>query len=239
MRWRGGAGLGIALSFSVSAALLCVVVTGTDDRPASDQGHVAGSKPSENVIQVQTAPRISLTDLSRQDYGGIRLPWSASDGPHNTKEGAASGFAQSPRGALLAAIHITVRANAVWGPQVFEQTISRQVTGPEVSELLTQTREAYEQQRQRGRLPYGRALGRAYVAIEAFRWLGYTPTIANLDLLTAGPGDSDVTVRAVTRVQLQWLHGDWRVVGPPDGDWAATATPITSTNGYSYFPANG
>ncbi|NVI92054.1 hypothetical protein [Actinomadura sp. BRA 177] len=71
---------------------------------------------------------------------------------------------------------------------------------------------------------------------EGFRWLGYSPEVASVDLLSAGPGDSDVTVRAVTRLQLRWQDGDWRVVAPPGGTWAGTAAPIRSLDGYVRFP---
>ncbi|MBO2447148.1 hypothetical protein J4573_08625 [Actinomadura barringtoniae] len=140
---------------------------------------------------------------------------------------------------MLAAIHITARANAVWGPRIFEPTIAQQVTGPDAAALADETRQAYEQQRRSTHTPDGRPLGRAYVTIEGFRWLGYTSDLADLDLVTAGPGDSDATVRAVTRVLLEWRDGDWRVVGPPNGNWAASAAPIESADGYTRFPQGG
>jgi hypothetical protein len=205
-------------------------------QPAQQIETARTPSPSSSAPTMQAAPAVSLVGLTWKDYQGVRLPWSTDDGPHTSKDDLASGFSQTPRGALLAAIHITARANAVWGPRIFEPTIAQQVTGPDATELADQTRQAYEQQRRNTRLPYGRPLGRAYVTIEGFRWLDYTPDLADLDLLTAGPGDSDTTVRAVTRILLHWREGDWRVVGPPNGNWAESAAPVESADGYIRFP---
>ncbi|WP_433332998.1 hypothetical protein [Spirillospora sp. CA-294931] len=166
----------------------------------------------------------------------MRLPRSPSDGPRRTDRDLVSGFGHTPNGALLAAIHIVVRAAPQWAPDVFESTITHQVIGPDKVELLESIRSAHEQLRKRARLPVGVALGRAHAAIEGFRFLGYTPSLASLDLLSAGPGEDDLTVRAATRVQLRWHDGDWRAICPLGGDWGSSAVPITSTAGYTLFP---
>src|SRR5690606_3480837 len=96
---------------------------------------------------------------------------STGDGPRSLNGGRAVGFARTPLGALLAAVHIAVRANPQWGPKVFEPTIGDQVIGPDAEALLASTREAYD--RLRGDRPDGAELGRGYVALEGFRWLAY------------------------------------------------------------------
>ncbi|OLT31885.1 hypothetical protein BJF79_08820 [Actinomadura sp. CNU-125] len=164
------------------------------------------------------------------------LPYAA-DGPRESGGGLAFGFARTPHGALLAAVHIVVRAHALWGPRVFEPTIRNQVIGPDVPTLLESTQASYESRR--GDRPFGAALGRAYVVLEGFRWLGYSPRSASLDLVSAGPGDSDVTVRAATRVQLRWENGDWRVLAPPGGSWGGSAVSVPSADGYVRFPQAG
>ncbi|TDE22062.1 hypothetical protein [Actinomadura sp. 6K520] len=187
--------------------------------------------------QLASAPQVPFTGMMWRDYHGVLLPYSADDGPRDTANDLATGFARTPRGALLAAVHIVVRANVRWGPKVFEPTIEDQVIGPDAEALLAAAREAYEELR--GDRPDGEALGRGYVVLEGFRWQGYSPAAASVDLVSAGPGDSDVTVRAVTRVQVQWQGGDWRVVGPPGGTWAGSAAPVDSTDGYVRFPGGG
>lgn len=166
---------------------------------------------------------------------GSALPTSPADGPHDHHDGLAAGFSRTPAGALAAAVHISVRSAALWGPKVFEPTIARQIIGPDQKLLLEACRSSYETQRTRRHLAANAPLGRGYALIEAFRWQTYTPDSATVDLLSAGPGDQGITVRASTRIQLQWNGGDWKVLAPPGGDWGNTAIPIPNTAGYSLF----
>ncbi|MFI6515616.1 hypothetical protein ACIBF1_08675 [Spirillospora sp. NPDC050679] len=174
--------------------------------------------------------------MTWHDLQGMRLPHAADDGPRHRRGDLAEGFARTPRGALLAAIHVAVRADPRWGPKVFEPTITRQITGPDDGALLKLISETYDDRRERARLPYGAPLDRGHAVIEGFRWLGYTPESASLDVVSAGPGDSDVTVRAATRLQVQWHDGDWRLLAPPGGDWRGSAAPIDSLDGYTSLP---
>ncbi|RAY14980.1 hypothetical protein DPM19_09520 [Actinomadura craniellae] len=179
--------------------------------------------------QLQAAPQVELTDLTWSDYHGVRLPSSVADGPFRTVDGTASGFSRTPRGALLAAIHIVVRADARWGPGVFEPTITHQVTGPDQGVLMEAVRGFHAVLAPESR--------KAYAVIEGFRWQGYTPDAASVEIVSAGPGDGSVTVRAATRLQVQWQAGDWRLVAPPGGEWGNSAAAIHSTDGYTLFPA--
>ena len=182
-------------------------------------------------------PPADLAGLGRADFHGVELPVSRSAGPRDTRGGLARGFADTPLGALLAAVNIGVRANAQWGPAVFGPTIRGQVTGPGTAALLAACGASYGQGRQTAGVPAGQPLGRAYVAEEAFRWVIYTPADATVDIVSAGPGDYGATVRAVTRIEVEWLAGDWRVIAPPGGDWGNSAAPLTSLTGYTSFPA--
>jgi hypothetical protein len=82
-------------------------------------------------------------------------------------------------------------------------------------------------------------VARAYAVEEAFRFDGYTADDATVDIVSAGPGDNGTTVRAATRIEVEWLSGDWRVVAPPGGDWGNSAIPVTSLSGYTTFPGQG
>ncbi|MEU8804894.1 hypothetical protein [Spirillospora sp. NPDC048819] len=231
--WRRGCV--IAGAVIAGAALLGLVVppvvgTEPESRPAP-----AG--PPVQAGRLVSAPEVSLAELSWRDYHGVLLPYSGAAGPREVGGDRAAGFARTPLGSLLAAVHIAVRANVQWGPKVFEPTIEEQVIGPDAEALLASTRAAYEELR--GDRPDGAALGRGYVVLEGFRWQGYSPQGASVDLVSAGPGDSDVTARAVTRVQLRWQDGDWRVVGPPGGTWAGAASAIESPDGYVRLQGGG
>lgn len=183
-------------------------------------------------------PSISLAGLRWSDFHGVQLPSSAA-GPRSTSGGLASGFTDTPLGALLAALNIAVRANGLWGPVIFGPTIRDQVTGPDAPQLLASCWSAYSQASRAAHVTGGQPLGNAYVTEEAFRWVGWTPADATVDLVSAGPDSRGSTVRAVTRVEVVWLDGDWRVVAPPGGDWGHSASPLTSLNGYTTFPGQG
>ncbi|MFB4298450.1 hypothetical protein [Actinomadura sp. NTSP31] len=193
--------------------------------------------PRLSTGRLVAAAQVSFAGVMWRDYHGVTLPSSVGDGPRSTSGDLASGFTRTPLGALLAGVHIAVRANAQWGPKVFEPTITKQVIGPDAQALLAATSGLYT--KRRGHLPDGAALGRAYVVLEGFRWQAYSPDTASLDLVSAGPGDSDMTVRAATRIQLQWHDDDWRVIAPPGGTWGGSAASVPSADGYIRFPGGG
>ncbi|MFD0690941.1 hypothetical protein [Actinomadura fibrosa] len=227
-----------AITAAIAGGVL-VGLTMHSTRPAAPAAPENPSAEGHRLVHDEplwTSPHVSFAELSWSDYHGVSLPRSVQDGPRDMGGELAAGFSRTARGALLAALHIAVRANAQWGPRVFEPTIQRQVTGPDAATLLASTRTLYVGQRERARVAYGTALGRAYSVLEGFRWLGYSPEVASLDLVSAGPGDSDATVRAVTRIQLQWRDGDWRVVAPPGGTWGGSAASVDSLDGYLRFP---
>jgi hypothetical protein len=151
----------------------------------------------------------------------------------------ASGYSDTPLGALLAALNIAVRANAQWGPRIFGPTISDQVTGPDAAALLAACQSDYSQASSAARIIGGGPLGDVFVTEEAFRWVDWTAADATVDLVSAGPGSLGVTVRAVTQVQVTWDGSDWKVIAPPGGDWGNSAAPLASLNGYTIFPGQG
>jgi len=250
---RRGARRRRAWAVAATAAALAVAAAGgvaawTSSRnpspsPAGAAGprHVARrslSSPSPAPVPPSgpQIPQVKLTGLRWKSFHGVELPVSSAAGPHDMRSGLASGFSDTPLGALLAAVNIGVRANAQWGPDVFGPTIRGQVTGPDGPALLAACQTAYDQARPAAGVPPGQPLGPAYVSEEAFRWEGYTPASATVDIVSAGPGGQNVTVRAATRIEVQWRRGDWRVVAPPAGDWGNSATQITSLAGYTRLP---
>ncbi|REF00634.1 hypothetical protein [Thermomonospora umbrina] len=193
-----------------------------------------------------TAPVPRMFDGVRwRSFHGIDLPYSPAHGPGRRDGELVSGFARTPAGALLAALHIGVRANAQWGPGVFEPTVRQQVVGSDAGLLLLQCRNLYARQREAAGVPEGEPLGAVQAVQEAYRWNHYSANEATVDLLTAGPSagagaGSDAAgggiVRAVTRLQLVWRRGDWRVVAPPGGDWSGASSQVGSAAGYTPFP---
>jgi hypothetical protein len=175
-------------------------------------------------------------DLTWTDFHGIALPVSASAGPRDTRGGLASGFADTPRGALLAAINIGVRTAAQWGTAIFGPTITRQVTGPDADALLRAEASAYAQLRAAAHVRAGQPTGRGYAAEAGYRFVAWSPADTTVDIVTAGPSATGTTVLASTRIQVIWQGGDWRAVAPPGGNWASAANAISSLTGYTIFP---
>jgi hypothetical protein len=173
------------------------------------------------------------------DYHGIELPVSVQDGPRYMRKGLAWGFTDTPSGALLAAVNIVVRTAALWGPAVYQPTIRQQVTGPDAAALMGADASGYAAMRSATRVKVGQPAGRGYAAEAGFRFAAYTPTDATVDVVTEGPGIRSWTVLVATRIEVVWRHGDWRVVAPPGGDWAHSATVISSLIGYTLFANQG
>ena len=171
------------------------------------------------------------------DFHGIQLPVSATAGPHHLHNGLARGFADTPLGAVLAAVNIAVRTAAQWGPRIYRPTINHQVTGPAARLLLAADHSDYAALRAAAHVAPGQPAGRGYAVEAAYRLVSYTPTSATADIVSEGPASNGTAVSAVTRIQLRWLRGDWRVIAPPGGNWASSATTVSSLSGYTAFPS--
>jgi hypothetical protein len=233
----GAAALVIVLGAVLALALGLRHGTGNGRSPATTSRVAAPARASGPAAP--SLPRVNLAGLRWTGYHGVELPSSPAAGPSNTADGLASGYADTPLGALIAAVNIGVRANAQWGPDVFGPTITNQVTGPDAAALLASCQSAYSQASQAAHVTDGQMLGNAYVTEEAFRWVAYTPADATVDLVSAGPGSQGVAVRATTRIEVVWSGGDWRVVAPPGGDWGNAAAPLSSLSGYTILPGQG
>lgn len=187
----------------------------------------------------ESSPADAGQGLSWVNFHGIELPISPHDGPRDTSHGLAQGFTDTPRGALLAAINIGVRTAALWGPAIYTPTITHQVTGPDAAALLNSDTSNYKGLRAMTHVQAGQAAGRGYAVEAAYRFDAWTPAGAAVDVVSEGPGSGGSTVLAVTRIEVVWQRGDWRVVAPPGGDWASSAASVSSLTGYIAFPSEG
>ena len=226
-----------AAAVAGAAAALVIAWSGTAGSSAAPVARRAAPAASPaGGSQARQLPQVSLGGLRWSDYHGVELPSSPAAGPRDASGGLASGFADTPLGALLAVVNIAVRAEAEWGPGVYGPTIRDQVTGPYAAALLAGCQAAYAQASQAAHVTGGAPLGNAYVTEEAFRWVAWSPAAATVDLVSAAPGSQGTTVRATVRVQVTWSGGDWRVVAPPGGDWGNAAAGLSSLSGYTLFP---
>ena len=177
-------------------------------------------------------PTIDVSQIHWMDYDGCQLPVSPTAGPRSTAGGVASGFADSPTGALLAAVNIAVRTSWEFGPQVFQTVIENQVTGQYQADLLTDALDSWDQAGQQDPNPGSCA------EMDGFDWQYYSSSAAALDIAeSASANGSTITVAA--QVQLQWVDGDWEVVAPDGGDWSNVSTELDSLTGYTLFLGQG
>jgi hypothetical protein len=230
----------------IAAVLITLAAAGTGLTLAARHGAsparaapspAAGVRPrSWPALAPLPVPQVSLARLAWMDLDGAEVPVSRSAGPRHMQDSLAWGFADTPLGALMAAVNIGVRANAWWGPGIFVPTIRGQVTGPGTAALLASCQASYQQASRAQGVPAGQPLGRASVTEEAFRWVTYTPASATVEIVSASPGAQGGTARAVTRIEEAWSGGDWRVIAPPGGDWGNSAAPLISLTGYTSFP---
>ena len=209
------------------------------NRNTTPPGHASRRAHRTPATRTSSSPATAGQGLSWTDFHGIQLPVSAHDGPRDTSGGLAQGFTDTPRGALLAAINIGVRTAPLWGPAIYTPTITRQVTGPDATALLNADASSYKALQAAARVPAGQPAGRGYAVEAAYRFIAWTPADATVDVVTEGPGNNSATVLAATRIEVTWLRGDWRLVAPPGGDWANSATSIPSLTGYTAFPNKG
>ena len=196
----------------------------------------AGPSTAAGPPPARVTAGASRPELRWADFHGIELPVSAQAGPLHRQNGLAWGFTDTPLGAVLAAVNIGVRTAAQWGPEIYQPTITRQVTGPGTWALLAADASDYAALRDAARVAPGQPAGRGYAVEAAYRLAAYNPSAATADIVTEGPASNGTTVLAVTRVQLVWQSGDWRVIAPPGGTWASSATTAPSMTGFTAFP---
>lgn len=227
----------VALLALVIVGAVVFVVRGGGPGTSSARSPVipteSSGNPGQNSGQVAAPSGEKLTSdgVSWSDFHGIPVPTSSA-GPRNVDGARASGFARSPAGAVLAAIHISYRVGSSAGPAVFEPTIAAQVVGADKDKFLATTEASYSADAGRygaasdGSLPseFARAV-REGSRVWAYRTDAYDSSLASIHVLsrtqTVGATDPTYVDFAYT---VRWVDGDWRLVAPLNGDWRSVTT---------------
>ncbi len=225
------------IALAALAGLLALVVTlvtvlvlrgGEDAAPAPDGGAGAGADAGDSggITPRPASEELNAETVVWEDLFGTPVPTSAA-GPHDHIGNRAAGFDQSPAGAVLAAIHISYRAEVSNGPAVFEPTLSEQVVGDDKETWLSNLQEVYAAERARGAVvgPSGELTDDLKKAIReksqvwGYRVDAYDSTAASVQLLlrTIPTGQVEPTFVNLTTT-VRWVDGDWRLVAPVDGD---------------------
>lgn len=151
-----------------------------------------------------------------QSFQGRVMPYSATAGPSAVRGPVVAGYAHTPTGALIAAVQIGWRFGATphggWRAVTAEQVMP----GP--------SRDAYVGQRGAAG-DFGPADSLAQTV--AFRFDGYTPALAVVDLVTR---DTSGNLQSAPST-VTWSGGDWRLVLPADVS-VSGASVIPNLDGY-------
>lgn len=246
-RWVVVIALGLAALGVIAAGL--VVALGRRDVPVAHpaaEAHPVVPRPNgtAGVVPLSRTPSVpssrapdALTrdDLSWVSVAGARVPVSAAAGPYDTRDGRALGFAHTSAGAVMAAVHISVRLSPQAGPAVFGPTLREQVVG-DVDALARQLDADYQSARAALGVPYGQPAGRLYSRVRGYRVEMDGGDAAGVRLLIEGPGATGSVLVALT-LRVRWTGTDWSLVAPDGGVWDATV--VTDPTGYLLFPGGG
>lgn len=167
---------------------------------------------------------------------GVELPTSAGHGPRDRDGHRTSGFARTPTGAVIAALHLVVQVSPQSGPDVFVPTLAEQVTGPDAGTFTHQVHTEYEQAAHAASVPYGQPLCPIYGRFAGYLLDSYAGDAASLRLLVEAPGPDGVARLVSVLVQLVRVDGDWRLVAPPRGDWSSVSTLVPASAAGQYTP---
>jgi hypothetical protein len=236
-RWRRRRRLAFLLVVAIVAAVAAQHYA--HPHSAGSSRRSSGQAAHHAMPSAQGRAGAARSRLSWVNFHGIELPISATAGPRHMDNGLARGFADTPLGAVLAAVNIVVRTAAQWGPRIYRPTITHHVTGSGAYALLADDDRDYAALRATAHVPPGQPAGRGYAVEAAYRLAAYSPAAATADIVSEGPVGNGTTVLAVTRIQVVWQHGDWRVVAPPGGTWPSSATTASSLTSYTPFPDEG
>jgi hypothetical protein len=220
-----------------SAVVLCVLVYPlglyadsrlNDNAPIPTTGAPVSTPPSSPASVAVVLP----ADTTWTTVAGVAVPTSATAGPLHHDHGLASGFAHTPAGAVLAAVHLLVNTTPQVGPAVFEPTLRTQVVGRDAAAMRDAVEADY---RSLGGDPAtGGPIGSLPAALAGARLAAFTNTVAHIDVVTVTVDATGTARFAATPVDLAWTGSDWALVAPPAGRWDGMITAVTPAQAASY-----
>ncbi|MEH0971566.1 hypothetical protein V6U77_10570 [Micromonospora sp. CPCC 205546] len=224
----------ITLAAAAATSLGVAAVAAMRDEPtaAAQQAGVTAAAP----VPDPTARAVALpADLRWTPVAGISLPVSGQAGPLDTSGGAARRFSHDEAGALLAAVHITVRCAPQLGPGVFDQTLQKQVVGADAPAMRSTIGQDYDHLRANANVPYGQPVGRLEAVLRGYQLTNYSQQAASVLLLTEARDAQGNPLLAATTVYLQWTGTDWALLAPAGGDFSAAVSRAGSPDGFHPF----
>lgn len=234
-RWTGYAAVAFLVLMLLAALVVWLSGDGggrstlpapvTDPPPSGTSGPGAdggsGNGPQDGGEQPLTGPPPGVV---WQGWRAISLPYSTAAGPRKVDGAVASGFAHTPTGALLAAVHasgrLTLAPDPGWRQAV--ETMAAPGAG----------RDTWVAGRKGVTITAAPAPG-TMAQIAGFQITSYNTEDAAIQLVTKS-SDSSLSV---SPVHVQWRDGDWKLVMTPSGGLFGTRSRLADLNGFIVWGA--
>ncbi|WP_165966365.1 hypothetical protein [Actinomadura sp. 7K534] len=150
-------------------------------------------------------------------FKGVALPFSPVVGPLDVKGDIARCYQHTPRGALFAAVQISVRLDRSAG---WQKIMERQVVEGEGKAAYARVRAA------------GQVVPAAKAAqIAGFRIVSYTPESAVVGTVSRDPARGGRTARTLT---VKW-EGDWKLAPTGEGSTGSAPERVDSLSGFVFW----
>ncbi len=201
----------------IAAATVCAlaVTIGLVKGNAGSGARTMPTTTARPTPALSPSPATAPLDVRWIELKGVSLPVSAIDGPRDLSDGLARGFSDSPTGAALAAVHLVVRTSPSVGAAIANSTLLGQVVGPNQPALVRSVTDAR------------RATAAPTATVAGYVPISFLPArAASVDLVLGSPELALRRQYLSVRISLEWSDDDWRLVAPPQGDWATVTSTI-------------
>jgi hypothetical protein len=205
----------------IAAVLLVVVAAGAlwvvMGQPHASPPIPQAPTPAPPSTQQSSVDRCAVEWFTAPDL--TKAPRSACHGPRDTGGGRAKGFSHDERGAVFAAINLSMRLSAAAGPAVYNPTFTEQTVGDArsaVAELAGESTAARPAEVRPTQWWYRISAGDP------------AGDLVEVELLAATPQATSQGRFAQLTVVLRWDAGDWKVQLP-----RRRAHAVASTGGYA------
>jgi len=193
----------VAVLAAAGIGYLAGSTTSPSEQPAPPAAVSPSAEPTSGTTDQSAYQAVfDRDDLTWKPHSSVEIPFSRAHGPRVTEGGWSRGFARTPQGAVLAAIHIIFQTNGGGVPRAAQEAaLAEQVVGAEADHY-----------RERSLASAGPPEGIGRIVLEGYRIISYTEHAAKVEFTTAAVKEQ--VERAGTTVDVVWQDGDWRMVAP-------------------------
>ncbi|MBB6399702.1 hypothetical protein BKA00_006616 [Actinomadura coerulea] len=181
----------------------------------------AGASACTRDDSDQGIPRTAPRQVFWKRFEGVAVPFSSSVGPLDVRGDIARCYAHTARGALFAAVQISVRLDR---STRWRKIMEKQVVQGVGKQAFARVRAAGQ------RVPAGRAS-----QIMGFRVVSYTPETAVVGTVSRDPVRGGYTARTTT---VKW-ESDWKLAPTSAGSTGSVPQDVDSLSGYVFWGGFG